>query len=149
MEQERYEMAITDGAVWIVDTLAADGGGMILAGFKGPDRLMRATEELARIARPNPWPLDRRRADLVSMLNQANRIEGKLIAMIAEDGERLKRATALRRKLEASLAALSATETAQDDVLVGVYTYGMSRSVSEAHEVRPGCTIHASCALTS
>ncbi len=114
MEQERYQMAITDGAVWIVDTLAAGHGGIILAGFKGTDRLMRATEELARIARGNPWPLDRRRADLVSMLNQANRIEGKLIAMIAEDGERLKRATALRRKLEASLAALSATETAQD-----------------------------------
>lgn len=130
MSQERFQMAITDDQIWIIDTSAGEGG-TVLSRFSGQDRLMRATDELMRLAAPTPWPLSRRAADLSALLDQAWKIEGKLIELIAQDGERLKRATALRRKLEASLAALSATEAGQNAAGQGQGTPKVQRA-SEA-----------------
>lgn len=118
---ERYFMVISSGMVEIMDAIDQETAGI----FTGPDRLLIATAELNRLnAKPEitpaaflaeTLPAKARRQRLEAHLREVIEIGDALSAVLAADAANLKRAIALREKLEKELASpLSSTLPAQN-----------------------------------
>lgn len=130
---ERYVLEIGKATVFIVD----EPSGATVSTFTGPDRLLAATAELNRLnaaaetsPESEPWtpaeflskelPAVARRQRIEGHLAEVREIEESLARVLAEDAINLKRATALREKLEKELSSpFSSTQTAQNADLVG------------------------------
>lgn len=144
---ERYWIEIERDAVYVM----FDGAVVTRGTFTGPDRLLAATAELNRLNaeqeawdRPLPEPTTpadfltkrlpevARRQRIESHLAEVVEIEEGLVRVLAEDAANLKRATALREKLEKELASpLSATLPDENapEVAQGTYEpYGVSEA---------------------
>jgi hypothetical protein len=133
---ERYVLEVGTGIVAVWDNVRMEAAQI----FEGPDRLLAATAELNRLnateetARTGvawqAWtpaeflakrlPDVARRQRIEGHLTEVKEIEESLVRVLAEDAASLKRATALREKLEKELASpLSEPLAAQNADLVG------------------------------
>lgn len=143
-QNERYVLEIRAGRVNLIDMEE----NVTLHSFQGPSRLMAATTELDRLnaqeeirsqmapaafpSKPTrtdgtpahflskTLPAVARRQRLEVHLAEVKEIEESLVRVLAEDAANLKRATALREKLEKELARpLNATQSAEKAPGVG------------------------------